>query len=156
MTARVLVAAIGNEWRCDDGAGPAVARLVRATRGEDERVVVVGSLADELDLLGVWDDADVAVVVDATRSGAPAGTISRVELEKDGPPEAAPSTHGLGLPGVLSIAEAVGQAPRRVVVVGIEGARFEQGGGLSDAVARAVPTAAGIVEEVIAEALGSS
>ena len=53
----------------------------------------------------------------------------------------AASTHGIGLAGVLRLAQAVGNAPRRVVLVGIEGEDFGQGIGLSPAVAKALPEA---------------
>ena len=56
-------------------------------------------------------------------------------------PRAARSTHGIGLAGVFRLARAVGAAPRRVVVVGIEGEDFAQGVGLSPAVEIALPDA---------------
>ena len=64
---RVVVASLGNEYRRDDGAGQVVAAgLVDRAPG----VVNVGPRVDPLDLLGCWDDADLAIVIDATRSGA--------------------------------------------------------------------------------------
>ena len=61
------------------------------------------------------------------------------------------STHGIGLAGVLRLARAVGHAPGRVVVVGIEGDDFGRGPGLSPAVDAAVPGAVRRVVELISE-----
>ena len=150
--ARVVVAGLGSEFRRDDGAGPLVAEraVTRAGRG-----TVIGPLADPLDLLGEWDDADLAVVVDAVHSGRVPGTLTTVELV-DGPDGELPgghrgssSTHGIGLAGVLRLARAVDRAPRRVVVVGIEGDDFGQGTGLSPAVQAAVPAAVSCVADLI-------
>ncbi len=160
-TARVVVAGMGSEHRRDDGAGPLVARraLEELGAGRD-----VGPLVDPLDLLGRWDGAELVVVVDAVRSGAAPGTIRLVELDTGASTggfdrqagtarggSATTSTHGIGLAGVLRLARAVGQAPGRVVMVGIEGDDFGRGTGLSPAVAAAVPRAVRHVVELISE-----
>jgi Ni,Fe-hydrogenase maturation factor len=53
---------------------------------------------------------------------------------------------------VLRLARAIDQAPRRLVVVGIEGERFDLGEGLSDLVAAVVPEAVQRVVALIEEA----
>lgn len=60
---RVVIASLGNEYRRDDGAGQVVA--ARAAEQAPE-VHDVGPQVDPLDLLGRWDGADLAIVVDAT------------------------------------------------------------------------------------------
>ncbi len=149
---RVVVAGLGSEYRRDDGAGPLVAERAVMQAGQG---TVIGPLADPLDLLGEWDDADLAVVVDAVHSGRVPGTLTTVDLV-DGPGGELPGghgratgTHGIGLAGVLRLARAVGQAPGRVVVVGIEGDDFGQGIGLSPAVQAAVPAAVSRVVDLI-------
>ena len=86
------------------------------------------------------------------RSGAEPGTVRLIDLD-DAPGDAAgagpTSTHGISLAGTLRLARAVGNPPRRVVVVGVEGEDFSQGLGLSPAVERAVPGAARTVAELI-------
>ncbi len=159
--APVVVAALGSQYRRDDGAGPAVAASVA---GLLDGVRVVAPLGDPLDLLGAWDGAGLAVVIDAVRTGSRPGTISVLELTPNGtgatsdPQRAggsadrhATSSHGIGLAGVLRLARAVGRAPDRVVVVGIEGGEFGQGAGLSAEVAAAIPRAAHEVAILIEE-----
>ncbi|HXR53557.1 MAG TPA: hydrogenase maturation protease [Acidimicrobiales bacterium] len=149
---RVVLAGLGSPYRRDDAAGQLVAERVAKLK---PAAIDIGPVPDPLDLLGRWDGADLAVIIDAVRSGRAPGTVSTLELEPAEPTSTArlgatgahgaASTHGIGLAGVLRLARAVGAAPRRVVVVGIEGEDFAQGVGLSPAVATALPGAVDIV-----------
>ena len=132
----VVIAGFGSVHRLDEGVGPVVA--ARAER--ESRMRDVGPLNDPLDLLGHWNGAELVIVIDAVRSGVAPGTVRVVEIDVDTSVETT-STHGIGLEGVLRLARAVGQAPKRLVVVGIEGERFGVGEGLSPAVEAAVPAA---------------
>jgi len=150
---RVVVAGLGSEYRRDDGAGPLIAARAVAEAGSGRNI---GPVTDPLDLLGAWDGAELAIVVDAVRSGMVPGTLRVLELTAAGGgrpagPSGATSTHGVGLAGVLRLAHAVGQAPARVVVVGIEGQDFGRGLGLSPAVDATVPGAVHRVVELINE-----
>ena len=148
----VVVAGIGNRMRHDDGAGPAAAeRAAGAGAGGGRPAVeVIGPLGEPLDLLNQWDAADLAIVVDAVRSGARAGTVTLTYLGTDDgaleePGRAKPSTHGLGLGDVYRIALATGAAPARVALIGIEGRDFSAGEGLSPEVDAGASRAAGLV-----------
>ena len=150
---RVVVAGLGSEYRRDDGAGPLVAAraVEHAGVGCD-----IGPMTDPLDLLGAWDGADLAIIVDAVRSGAAPGTVRVVDLAAfDGAAtpagRSATSTHGIGLAGVFRLAHAVDHAPLRVVVVGIEGEDFGRGTGLSPTVGAALPGAVNQVVDLIRE-----
>ncbi len=154
---RVVVGGFGSRDRRDDAVGPIIARRLAGARGDVE---LIGPFADPLDLLGAWDGADLALLVDATRSGAPGGTLHVVEIDvaATGDPTATAehslgltSTHGIGLSGALRLAAAVGRAPRRVVVVGVEGESFDFGEGLSPRVAGCIPHALRRVEAIVDE-----
>jgi hydrogenase maturation protease len=147
----VVIAGLGSSYRSDDGVGPRVA----AQAADACAATLIGPYADPLDLLGAWDGADLAVIVDATRSGAEPGTLREVELDvtpstaKAADAEGVTSTHGIGLAGVVRLALAVGRAPTRVVLLGVEGETFTNGDELSPAVEAAVgPACARIVELV--------
>ncbi len=147
---RVVVAGVGSEYRRDDGAGPAVAaRTVEQSPTTHD----IGPLVDPLDLLGRWDRADLAIVIDAMRSGAAPGTVRVLELTGAATSSVpgVTSTHGIGVPGVLRLAQAIDQAPGRVIVVGIEGEDFGRGPGLSPAVDAAIPVAVRRVVDLIKE-----
>ena len=147
MKPRIVIAGLGNDYRRDDGAGLAVARLVARSTG----VTDIGPIAEPLDLLGRWDGASLAVLVDATRTGATPGTVRLVDVESEAPTSTS-STHAIGLGRVVRLASVLGGGPSRVVVVGIEGADFSDGKGLTRAVGAAVRTAASQVAGLIAEA----
>lgn len=70
---KVLVAAIGNPDRGDDGAGPAVAARLRGRVPETARIVVCGG--DVLALIEEWRGFPDVIVVDAA---APLGRPGRI------------------------------------------------------------------------------
>jgi hydrogenase maturation protease len=61
------------------------------------------------------------------------------------------STHAFSIADTLELGRALGRAPRRVVVVGVEGAAFELGDPLTPAVEAALPA---VAEAVLAELEG--
>jgi hydrogenase maturation protease len=144
---RAIVIGVGNAYRSDDGVGVAVAERVRERR---PRLDVVTCEDEPSRLLDAWADADLALVVDAVSSGAEPGTVHRFDAT------AAPvpgrvfrgSTHALGVGEAIELGRALGRLPGRVVVYGVEGARFGAGEGLSPQVEAAVePLAAELLEE---------
>jgi hydrogenase maturation protease len=144
-----VIASLGNEYRRDDGAGQVVAAAVAE---QVSGVNHLGPQVDPLDLLGRWDGADLAIVVDATRGQGSPGAVRVVDLIDSTESPGATSTHGISLSGVLRLARVVGRAPARVVVVGIEGQDFGKGPGLSPAVNAALAAAVCKVVELIEEA----
>jgi hydrogenase maturation protease len=134
--APVLIVGVGNSTRADDGAGPDVARAVgRARLAGVETVELDGDLSL---LLEACEGRDTVVVVDAAASGAPAGTIHRLDAAGAaalGRPAA--SSHGLGVAAVVALARATARLPRRLEVVAIEGGTFVPGAPRSPEVGRA-------------------
>jgi len=129
--AGLIVIGVGNGFRGDDAAGLAVARAL----GDDPRVIV--HEGEPIDLLDRWEGAGEVIVVDAARSGAAPGTIHRLD-GLAAPVAAGGSTHAFGLGQTLALARALGRAPARLAVIGIEGERFDAGDELSPAVTTAV------------------
>ncbi len=101
-------------------------------------------------LLDAWAGLELVVIVDAVRSGAAAGTVHRIEAG-DGPlPRdlGLASTHAFSIADTLELGRALGCAPQRVVVVGVEGAAFEMGDPVTPEVEAALP---GVTASVLAE-----
>ena len=159
-----IVIGLGNVYRGDDGVGPAVASAVEATlsAGSGERseepmadVVVLDGIADPLDLLGRWDGAATAIVIDAARSGAPPGTVTVIDAHRDtargrfprvpGTVHPPTSTHGVGLHSAIALARSLGTAPDHIAIVVVEGEIFDHRDRLSPSVASAVGEAAASV-----------
>jgi hydrogenase maturation protease len=100
---------------------------------------VVAHEGEPLELIEACEGAAEVWIVDAVSSGAPAGALHRFEAGERPLPSALfrVSTHRLGLAEALELARTLGRLPPRVVVHGIEGARFAPGLPLSAEVADA-------------------
>jgi hydrogenase maturation protease len=150
---QIVVIGVGNEFRRDDGIGPAVAVAVDALELPGVTGLVSGG--EPVELMDAWTDADLAIVVDALRCASPTpGRIHRIRSDgglPSGPGSA--SSHGFGLPAAVDLAAALDRAPRQLVVFAVEAAEFGLGPGLSPSLARAVP---GLVRAVAAEIAAAS
>ena len=147
-----LVIGVGNRFAGDDGVGPAVAERVRHLCRE---VAVIEADGEPARLVEAWDNAALVIVIDAVRSGAAPGTRHRIELDEAHGPEslgglsAPTSSHGAGLADAWALGRSLDRTPARLSVIGVEGACFEPGYGLTDEVARTVPaTALAVCEEL--------
>ena len=139
----LLVIGVGNAWRRDDGAGPAVADRLAGLPGL--RVQVVSGEGTEV--MEAWKTASRVVVVDAMRSGASPGTIRRIDATAEPLPAGAfPSmSHRFGLVEGVEMARILGRLPAELVLWGIEGSDFGQGPGLTPDVEAAVAKVAAII-----------
>jgi hydrogenase maturation protease len=134
----VVVIGVGNPDRGDDGAGREVARRLFGCGGPGVRIVEAnGGSTTILDHL---NGASTAYLIDACVSGAPPGTVRRIDLAEEPLPRVryGLSSHGFGLEEALDLAQALGQLPPRCVVFAIEGENFAMGTSLSAAVTRGV------------------
>jgi len=124
---------VGNPTRGDDAAGLEVARRVRSVETHQQS-------SGSYELMDVWEGADEVVIVDAARSGAPAGTIHRFDAHDEPLPGGilATSTHSVGVMETIEMARHLGRLPERVVVYGIEVSSLTPGAGLSTVVEDAV------------------
>ncbi len=119
----MLILGCGNPDRGDDAAGLLVVRGLNQSGIAAEEFT-----GDGIALMDRWDGVDEVVVVDAVRSGKPAGSIS-VWDEVTCNPETAMfcSTHAFGLGEALRLGKTLGRLPRRLHIYGIEGASFAHG-----------------------------
>ena len=143
----MLIAAIGNRLRSDDGVALRVADAVRRELPPEVRLV---HAADVLSLIDDWRGEELVVLVDAVQSGAPPGTVHEIDMTPRSAAQipASASTHNFELPQVIELARRLDRLPAKLIVVGIEGRRFDHGDGLSPAVAAAVPRAAAILQRL--------
>jgi hydrogenase maturation protease len=147
-TPRAVLIGIGNPYRRDDGAGPALVAAIEQLCPPSVSLIIGDGEPSQL--LDAWSGAPLAVVVDAVLCEVPApGRIHRTVLDlaaaqaaADGAPVAgagtpsgAASTHGLGVPDAILLGEALDRTPQRLVVFAVEAADIGFGLGLSPAVA---------------------
>ncbi|MFI7412997.1 hydrogenase maturation protease [Streptomyces sp. NPDC049627] len=123
MSARLLVAGVGNIFLADDAFGPEVIRaLDRHPWPPEVRVRDFGIRGMDL-AYELLDGYDTAVLVDAAARGHRPGTLSLVEPElPDGTRGAAPpEAHGMDPAKVLALATHLGDEPLpRVLVLACE------------------------------------
>ncbi|RPF30853.1 hydrogenase maturation protease [Streptomyces sp. TLI_185] len=152
---RIAVIGVGNEFRRDDGVGWAVLARLRERAGQ--RPLPPGTALATCDgdpgrLIGLWEGADLAVVVDAAHAhpGVP-GRVHRLELDNGliAQPQTT-SSHGLGLGEAVELARVLGVLPVHLVVYAVEGAESALGNGLSPAVQDAVEPLVRAVESELA------
>ncbi|HLW46536.1 MAG TPA: hydrogenase maturation protease [bacterium] len=159
-TEPVLVVGVGNRYRGDDGAGLAAAARLGEAAGAP--VVLLDNAGDGTVLLDVWQRADAVILIDAMRSGAPAGTVRRLDAAAEvGAANVAAllsqgrtlggSTHGVGVAEAVALGRTLHRLPRRLVVIGIEGRRFDAGVDLSHEVERALDEAVRLGLEEVAD-----
>ena len=144
---RVLVIGLGNSDRTDDGVGLVIARQLKTMA--PDWMSVCESSGDLTALLDVWKDFDEVVLIDALHAGGVPGRVRWFDVSSSdlpGEPFAGHSTHAFGISQAIAIARALGELPREIHVVGVQGANFETGVTLSAAVGNAVE---GIVTSVL-------
>jgi hydrogenase maturation protease len=168
----VLVAGIGNMLMSDDGFGVEVVRALTAPGAE---AVPDGVEVTDIGIRGMHlayrllDGYDGLLLIDATRRGGAPGELYLLEhdlgaaagMVSEDVAVGVPDAHGMTPDAVLallaSLATASGLDPaaglRRVLVLGCEPASVEDGIGLSEPVAAAVPKAVRAVHKVLAEHL---
>jgi hydrogenase maturation protease len=135
---RVLVIGVGNPYRRDDGVGTAVVDLLRHS-DLPVGVRLECSLGDTAELMDLWRNTDLTVLIDAsrhadTRPGAVHHTVS---------------SHHLPMGEAVELARALGRLPKRLELYAIEVADTGHGEGLTPPVrAAARRTARMILAEV--------
>jgi len=135
---RVVVIGVGNEFRRDDGAGPAVVASLRGRVPPGVELLLADG--EPTRLIEAWTGAALAVVVDAVLANPPRpGRVHRFVLDRPlaGTTRTA-SSHGFGLDDAVRLALALDRMPGRLVVHAIEADDLALGQGLTPLVAAAV------------------
>jgi hydrogenase maturation protease len=158
MTAKILVAGVGNIFLGDDAFGVEVARsLDRRSLAEGVTVKDFGIRGFDLayTLLDPWD---AVIIVDALPRGEAPGTLFVIEpnLDAIGSPasaEMAINPHGMDPVRVLNLAASMGTISAQVLILGCEpydfGDELEGRMGLSAPVQAAIEEASNMIEEQV-------
>src|SRR6516164_5608083 len=146
----VLVVAIGNPDRGDDGFGPGVAQRLRGRVPPTARILERGG--DALALIEDWDGIPSVIVIDAMAPIREPGQVHRIDLADSPLPIgfAPSSSHAFGVAETVELARSLGRLPRYLVAYLVEGEQFGTGAPLSLAVAQAVGD---VAERVVNEVL---
>lgn len=151
LSTSILVAGIGNIFLSDDGFGSEVARRLLADAAalpDDVAVVDYGIRGMHLayDLL---DGCEALVIVDAMPSKGSPGDVVVMSVGAEDIGTGQLDAHGMDPLAVLGSLQALGGTLPPTYVVGCQPANLDEGMGLSDEVAAAVPVAVDAVIRVI-------
>jgi len=134
-----IVIGVGNPFRSDDGAGPAIVRLLKGQIPPE--IKCLEETGDGAELLDAWKGVDCVILIDAIQSGAPPTTIYRFDARTESLPVwfSHASTHTFGVAEAIELARHMDELPPKLIVYGIEGLDFSPGTELSPEVAEALP-----------------
>ncbi len=149
MTARILIAGVGNIFFGDDGFGVEVARRLSLEPPDGAQVIDFGIRGLHL-AYALLEPLDLLLVVDALSRGGAPGTVYALEPDLDSGLDATdPDAHGMSLPSVFASARAMGGVLPRIIVVGCEPRTIGEGMGLTEPVDAAVEPAIDLVREIV-------
>jgi hydrogenase maturation protease len=148
---KILVVAIGNEYRSDDSLGLALLKQLQAAHQGAYETLVLSS--DPSDLIGRWDERTV-IVLDACQSSPQlAGTVEVFRPLTDDRlcEEKFLSSHALGLQQAFELGRLMGSIPGELIVVAIEGQNFSPGLALSALAEKSLEKALPLLLDLILE-----
>ena len=127
----IVVIGVGNLMRGDDAIGLLALRALAKISLSEIRLVEIDGEATQL--LEAVTGASGAIVIDACRSGSPAGTIHRFDVAVSPIPTnlGTFSSHGFGLAAGLELARSLEQLPRACIVFAVEVEEFTRGAALT-------------------------
>jgi hydrogenase maturation protease len=139
-TSRAVVVGVGNLVRSDDGLGVhAVQRLQADPRVPNDIMVLDGGTFG-IELLAYLRDSTHLLLLDAVDVGKPAGTIVRTTGEELRGLPCGASVHQLGVADLLATLPLVSNAPREIVLLGVQPASTDWGIQLSPLVEASLNT----------------
>jgi hydrogenase maturation protease len=146
----VLVVAIGNPDRGDDGFGPAVAQRLRGRVPPTVRILERSG--DALALIEDWNSSPPVIIVDAMTPITKPGRVHRLDLTHSPLPVGCSprSSHAFGVAETVELARSLGRLPQCLLAYVVEGEQFGTGAPLSLVVAEAVGD---VAERIASEVL---
>jgi hydrogenase maturation protease len=157
VTARILIAGVGNIFLGDDAFGcHVVRRLSERPWPDGVRIIDYGIRGVDL-AYALQDEYDALILVDAYRHGSTPGSLCVIEPKLDPGPasgEMSLETHGMGPLNVLRWVQSTGGRLPLLRLVGCEPATFgpDEGRlGLSEQVEAAIEPAVGLVAALVAD-----
>ncbi len=124
---RVIVYCIGNPYRSDDAVGPIISQSLRAKNIQGIKIIDIDD--DGLALLQEWSNNDKVIIVDASFSNHPAGTIFRFDLIRENVhlDSFRFSTHNINISDTILLAKELNRLPAELRLFAIEGKSFNMG-----------------------------
>lgn len=138
---KILVLGIGNLILQDEGVGIQAIQQLEAQFKIPPDIEILDGGTSGMELLTPISDAEQIIILDAVKTGKPAGTIIRLDNEEI-PTffRTKVSPHQVGLADVLAAATLTDSMPRNLVLFGVEPLEIDLGMELSAPVAEQMPS----------------
>ncbi len=135
-----VVIGVGNRWRRDDAAG---LEVIDALQGRvDDSVLLVESDGEPTRLLDAFELAPKVIMVDAVVTGSDPGTIHRfIDTDLPDGMGIGQSSHLVQLYETIALGKLLGKLANGLTLIGIEASDFDNGEGMTEAVAAGVDAA---------------
>ncbi len=148
---KILVLALGNSLRGDDGVGSAVLERLKETAVFPSHITLIDGGTPGLETALILQGYDSVIVIDAANIGAKPGTWRRFPLTDVSLAQQANmngTLHDAGFAEALALAEALNILPPEIILYAIQPESVDWEIGLSDAVQQAIPA---ICQQIQAE-----
>jgi len=138
---KVLIAGIGNVLLGDDGVGPFAIKILESQYDFADNVELADLGTPGLDLPVHLADVDAVILVDSAMLGGEAGAIRLLRKQEilRNPPRGRIDPHSSALMESLALVDLAGGMPRELLMIGVQGSRFEPGARLSAPVRQCIP-----------------
>ena len=139
---KILVLALGNPLRGDDGAGGAVLAMLQETAVPIPHITFADGGTPGLETVLTLQGYDKVIVIDAANLGEPPGTWRRFSLADTNLVQQAQmngTLHDAGFAEAIALGAALDILPPEIIVYGIQPETVEWEMGLSTAVQAAIP-----------------
>ena len=146
---KTVVIGIGNDFRGDDGVGRYVARKLKEIM--PQKVDILEAAGEATELMGLWENKEKVILIDAVFSGAIPGTIYRYDGKTQPLPASqfeSQSTHAFGVVQAIELAKTFNTLPQSLIFYGIEGSSFEMGAEISPKV---IEAAENVIKSILEE-----
>ncbi|MBI5132785.1 MAG: HyaD/HybD family hydrogenase maturation endopeptidase [Rhodopseudomonas palustris] len=151
---RILILGIGNILWADEGFGVRAVEAFHRAFEVPDNVTVLDGGTQGLYLVNFLQDHDHLLVFDAIDYGLPPGTLKRIDGDEVPKFTGAKkmSLHQTGFQEVLSAADLLGAAPKRLVLIGCQPQDLEDwGGALTPPVAARIADALALARDILGE-----
>jgi len=138
---QVLIAGIGNVLLGDDGVGPFAINVLESQYDFADNVELADLGTPGLDLPVHLAGAAAVILVDSAKLGGEAGAIRLFRKQEilRNPPRARIDPHSPALMESIALVELMGSLPSELMMIGVQGCRFEPGSRLSTPVRQCIP-----------------
>lgn len=155
MAMRIVVLGVGNILLTDEAIGVrAIEELGRRFFVPDEVILLDGGTS-AMELLDDLASCDLLIIADCVRAGHPPGTLLHLtDAEIPALFRTKLSPHQVGLPDVLATLSITREAPKHIVLFGVEPESLATNMGMTPTVEARLPDLVSAIVQVIEQATG--